>query len=322
LTIFVTMFVFGVVVIEVWETDLPVWGFVLALLISLVYTLPFSVIAATTDQYLGLNVITELIIGYALPGRPIAMMLFKTWGYITMVQAVSFTSNFKLAHYMKIAHRPMFFCQVVATIVAGTVQLGVQAWMFSNIEGLCVADQIDGFICPDVTVFGNSSIIWGVIGPRRLFSHGQLYYGLFFFFLAGILAPLFQWILHKKFGIDFLKYINFPVAFGSTMYIPPATPLNYVPGVFVCFIFNYIIRRRHFDWWAKYNYMLSAGLDAGYAFGVLIVFFTLQYPKNGTIGLDSIQKWWGNTVYTKTADYEGVPFKSLPEGGKFGPSSW
>jgi len=48
----------------------------------------------------------------------------------------------------------------------------------------------------------------------------------------------------------------------------------------------------------------------------------LQYPKNGTIGLDSIQKWWGNTVYTKTADYEGVPFKSLPEGGKFGPSSW
>ena len=27
------MFVFGVVVIEVWETDLPVWGFVLAILI-------------------------------------------------------------------------------------------------------------------------------------------------------------------------------------------------------------------------------------------------------------------------------------------------
>ena len=32
-TLLVTMFVFGVVVIEVWETGLPVWGFVLALLI-------------------------------------------------------------------------------------------------------------------------------------------------------------------------------------------------------------------------------------------------------------------------------------------------
>ena len=116
-------------------------------------------IQAITNQQVGLNVITELIIGYALPGRPIAMMLFKTWGYITMVQALQFTSDFKLGHYMKLAHRPMFFCQVVATVVAGTVQLGVQAWMFSNVEDLCSPDQKDGFICPSTTVFGTASII-------------------------------------------------------------------------------------------------------------------------------------------------------------------
>ncbi|KAN0109004.1 OPT oligopeptide transporter [Russula decolorans] len=321
LTIFVTMFVFGVVVIEVWETDLPVWGFVLALLITFVYTLPMSVIRATTSQQIRLNVITELIIGYALPGRPIAMLLFKTWGYTTTAQAQQFTSDFKLSHYMKIAHRPLFFCQVVATIVAGTVQLGVQAWMFSNIEGLCDADQKDGFICSRVTMFGNASIIWGVIGPRRLLSHGQLYYGLVFFFFAGILAPLFQWILYRKFRIGFFKYIHFPVAFYSATGIPLATPLNYTLFVFICFIFNYIIRRRHFNWWAKYNYVLAVGLDAGYSVGLLIIYFALQYPKNGTVA-DSIGKWWGNTVYKKTADHMGVPFKSLPEGGTFGPSSW
>ena len=174
----------------------------------------------------------ELLIGYALPGRPIAMMLFKTWSYNTMFQAITFMRDFKLAHYMKIAHRPMFFCQVVATIVSGAVQLGVQAWMFSNMEDLCDADQKDGFICPYITVFGNASIIvsklvvlalafciprlkddllqWGVIGPRRLLSHGQLYYGLFVFFLVGFLAPLFQWILHKKFRIGFFKLRQFP----------------------------------------------------------------------------------------------------------------
>ena len=129
-----------------------------------------TVIMATTTQQLGLNVITELIVGYALPGRPIAMMLFKTWGHITMTQAITFMSNFKLAHYMKIAHRPIFFCQIIATIVAGTVQLGVQAWMFSNIEGLCDADQKDGFICPFATVFGNASIIVSkLVGLAQLF---------------------------------------------------------------------------------------------------------------------------------------------------------
>lgn len=68
--------------------------------------------------------------------------------------------------------------------------------------------------------------------------------------------------------------------------------------------------------------VLSAGLDAGYAVGVLLIFFALQYPKNGTIGLNTVQTWWGNTVYTNTADFTGVPFKSLPASGKFGPSSW
>jgi hypothetical protein len=100
-----------------------------------------------------------LIIAFALPGHPIAMMLFKTWGYISMRQALQFTSDFKLGHYMKIPHRPMFWCQIVGTVVAGTVQLGVQAWMVSNIEDFCDADQRDGFTCPETTVFGTASIV-------------------------------------------------------------------------------------------------------------------------------------------------------------------
>ena len=75
------------------------------------------------------------------------------------VQALELTSGLKLGHYMKIPHRPMFWCQIVGTVVAGTVQIGVQAWMFSNIEDLCAPDQRDGFTCPSTTVFGTASII-------------------------------------------------------------------------------------------------------------------------------------------------------------------
>ena len=41
-----------------------------------------------------------------------------------MYQALVFTSDFKLGHYMKIPPRPMFWAQVLATAIAGTVQLG------------------------------------------------------------------------------------------------------------------------------------------------------------------------------------------------------
>ncbi|KAH9979447.1 OPT oligopeptide transporter protein-domain-containing protein [Lactifluus volemus] len=321
-SILVITFAFGVVSIEVWDTQLPVWAFVLSVIISFVFTIPNGIIAAMTNNFVGLNVLMEFIVGHALPDRPIAMMMFKSWGYNTVNQAMSLTSSLKTGHYMKIPHRTMFFCVVIGTIVSSTVQLGAQAWMFSHIENFCGPDQKDNFICPSVNTFGTASIIWGVVGPHRLFSHGHLYNNLLFFFLAGAVAPLIQWIFHKKFKLTFLKYLNFPVIFSAVGLIPPATPFNYVSWVLICFVFNYVIRRRRIHWWLKYNYLLSLGLDVGYSVGAIVIFFALQYPKNGTIGLNTIQKWWGNTVYTKTADFLGVPYKEIPDGGKFGPSSW
>jgi OPT oligopeptide transporter protein len=100
------------------------------------------------------------------------MMLFKTWGYNTMLQALTFASDFKLGHYMKILHRPMFWCQIVATVVAGTVQLGVQAWMFSNIEDLCSPDHRDGFTCP------YTHCIWHCIDRRKFSFVGYILFAL------------------------------------------------------------------------------------------------------------------------------------------------
>jgi OPT family small oligopeptide transporter len=311
--VFLAMFAAGVICIEVWDTKFPVQWFILALVIAFFYVIPIGMIQAITNQQVGLNVITELIIGYGLPGRPLAMMMFKTWGYITMAQALQFTSDFKLGHYMKIpprcvppdpcskyrslihAHfRSMFFAQVVAAAVTGTAQLGVQAWMFSNIPNMCSPDQKDGFICPSTEVFGTASIIWGVIGPQRQFSKGQIYYALCIFFLIGLITPVISFVLSKKWPNSWFRYLNFPVIYNGTGYIPPASAVNYVPWAIVGFIFQYVIRRRHFSWWAKYNYVLSAALDAGVAIAVILIFFCLQYPKNGEIGINTIQVWWGN----------------------------
>ncbi|EIW77486.1 OPT oligopeptide transporter [Coniophora puteana RWD-64-598 SS2] len=322
MTLFVIMFVVGIVAIEVWHTEFPVWAYVLSLCIALFYIIPIGMIQAITNQQVGLNVITELVVGYALPGRPIAMMMFKTWGYISMYQALMFASDFKLGHYMKVPPRSMFWCQIAATVVAGTVQLGVQAWMFTNIPDMCSPTQKDGFICPSTEVFGTASIIWGVIGPQRQFSAGQVYHGLTYFFLLGALLPIAAWLIQLKWPNSMVRYINFPVIFTGTGAIPPASALNYVPWAIVGFISQYIIRRRHFSWWAKYNYVLSAALDSGVAISIIIIFFCLQYPLNGQIGIDTIQTWWGNTVFLTTADGLGTPLQQVPSTGTFGPTTW
>ena len=96
--------------------------------------------------------------------------------------------------------------------------------MFSNIPNICSPDQPSGFICPSTTVFGTASIIWGVIGPARQFSRGQMYYNLLFFFVVGMAAPLIQWAVHKRFKLNILKYLNFVsvLSISSGVYTNPA----------------------------------------------------------------------------------------------------
>lgn len=45
---------------------------------------------------------------------------------------------------------------------------------------------------------------------------------------------------------------------------------------------------------------------------------SLEYPLNGTIGLNTIQSWWGNTVFTKTGDWNSVSLKTVAPGDTFG----
>ncbi|KAI0044883.1 oligopeptide transporter [Auriscalpium vulgare] len=313
------MFAMSAVTIEVWPTQMPIWGLALALAIAVFYIVPTGMIQAITNQQIGLNVITELIAGYALPGKPLAMMIFKTYGYIMMTQALQFSSDMKLGHYMKVPPRTMFWCQIIATVIAGTVQILVQEWMFVHIDDVCQHNQKDHFVCANTEVFFVASVVWGVIGPKRQFSSGQIYQGLTYFFLMGALAPLVGWLINKRWPSSFFKYVNVPIILAGTAWIPPATAVNYIPWAIVGFIFNYVIRRHHFGWWAKYNYVLSAALDCGTAIGTLLVFFCLQYPRHGNIGRGTIESWWGNTVYQKTADFRMLPLRRVAEGEYFGP---
>ncbi|KAJ7025530.1 small oligopeptide transporter [Mycena alexandri] len=291
---FVT-FIFACVCIQCWDTGMEIWALILALFVALLYVTPVGMIQAN-NQF----VITELLVGFLLPGKA---PRFKTYGYITMSRAIQFTADFKLGHYMKGSRLGTLLLQVVATLIAGTVQLGVQNW------DICSPTQKDNFICAPTQVFGTASVVWGLIGPNLFFSKGQVYFALIFFFVIGAACPLLLWLFTRRRPNTILNYLR--LIFSALGYIPPATAINFVPWAVFGFIFQFIVRRKHFSYWTKYNYVLSAALDAGTAVGVILVFFCLQYPLNGSIGRHSVLKWWGNTVFMETLDWKGAPLHTL-----------
>lgn len=79
-----------------YSTHFSWWAFFVALLIPAIWYVPIGTVSATTNITLGLNVITEFIIGYMQPGKPMAMMLFKTYGYMTMFQGLTLNSDMKM----------------------------------------------------------------------------------------------------------------------------------------------------------------------------------------------------------------------------------
>lgn len=160
------------VTVEVYPTQLPAWAAIVAFLLSCVLCIPLSMLQAITNQQVPTQVMHELIIGYMLPGRPIANMLFKAIAFIGTNQAVTFAADLKLGHYMKVPPRMMFTVQLVAAFISCFVVTGVQTWMLHNIEDICTPQQKDGFRCFSSNTFATASLIWGGIGPARLFSPG------------------------------------------------------------------------------------------------------------------------------------------------------
>lgn len=98
---------------------------------------------------------------------------------IPLCQPMRLTSSLvKLAHYLKIPSITLFFAQGLATILGALTQVGVTLWMLGNVDGICTDDQPNGFTCPNGETVYSSSIIWGLIGPARLYSVGMIYSGL------------------------------------------------------------------------------------------------------------------------------------------------
>lgn len=307
LSIGVGFFILGVVAIEVWPTKMPVYTLALSLLLPTLYMLPFGFIYAVTGQGLPINLLAEIIPAGIMPGQPLPNMIFKTVSVQTIGAALSFVQDLKLGHYMKVPPRASFLAQTLGGFVGALVQIGVKRWLFANVPDICQPTQKDRLVCPHNGVFFTASAIWGLIGPTRQFGNGALYHGHLYAMLVGALLPIPVWLWQLYRPATRLRYLNVPVMLNGPTFIPPARGINYTSWFVVGFIFQYVVRRRSFRWWSKFNYVLSAGLDSGTILSIIVIFLTLQLPfKNGGLELD----WWGNTVFTKTLD--AMPAASFP----------
>ncbi|KAK8865665.1 OPT family small oligopeptide transporter [Kwoniella newhampshirensis] len=315
-SLLVFVLVIGIVCIEVFHTGLPVWGYLISILLPFVYFIPAAFVFAMTSQQIAINLLAELIPGFVFQGQPIPSMIFKVFSVQTLIEGLSFVQDQKLGHYMKVPPRATFIAQLSATTLACFVQTGTKELLFAAVSDICSARQKSLLTCAMTKTFFTSTIIWGLIGPERLFSKGAMYYPQVFAALAGAILPIPLWLWVRKFPKSNLRNLNLPVIFNGGLYMPPASGINYSSWLATGFIFQFWLRRKKFAWWSKYNYVLSAAMDVGTALSAIVIFLVLDLPGASVA-------WWGNNVYQNTADWNGVgaTHRLAPPTG-FGPDTW
>eukprot|EP00842_Homolaphlyctis_polyrhiza_P000565 jgi/Hompol1/1509/HPOL_000598-RA len=240
----------------------PVWGTLFGAALAVVYLIPIGIIQASTGTQIGLNIITELLMGLILPGQTIYVMSFKSYSYNVMIQALALTYDLKIGHYLHINPIHMVFAQLWGTLV-GAVGNTASVWIVQSSFPLGTKD----WLYPGFNTFYSAGAIWGAIGPARFFGSSSPYFALNWGYLAGAIFPIVPWILNKVYPHPYWRLINI------NLWVYTWTAGNTQSGtdsqLVASFIFMYLIFTYRHHWWVKYNMVLGSSLDAGTALSIL-----------------------------------------------------
>ncbi|KAF9341006.1 hypothetical protein BGZ91_011410 [Linnemannia elongata] len=148
---YIAMAGLAIFVCEMYIKQLPWWGLLVALAMGWVLTLPICAMQAITGSAPALNITTELVCGYILPGKPIANMAFKVYGYMTMYHIFNY----------------------LTMILIIDSQRGILNGTKDNPTGLWTGQRVG--------TFWGSGLIFGALGPPQMFAssgnYGFVYYG-------------------------------------------------------------------------------------------------------------------------------------------------
>ncbi|KAJ7032867.1 OPT-domain-containing protein [Mycena alexandri] len=278
--------------------------------LAIIFVVPLGIINATTNVQIGLNVLAETIGGLWFPGNATAMNYFKSYGFITTSHALNFAGDLKLAHYMHLPPRQTFWAQIYATILSSFVCTAILNFQMTKIPDVCTPDQANHFICPDVNTFFTASVLWGTLGPKRMFGRGGIYNGLLWCFLIGAFLPIPFYLLRKR--VKVLEFVYLPVILCGGLVWAPYSMAFVWPAVPLGYIFNVFIKRRYLAWWSKYNYVTTSAFSAAIAICAIVIFFAVDW-KGSEID------WSGNNRPFEGCDAFECARLPLPDQGFFGP---
>ncbi|EPQ52747.1 OPT oligopeptide transporter [Gloeophyllum trabeum ATCC 11539] len=272
---------------------LPGWSMLVFVIISFVITTFLGFVTAVTGFSQPTQGLVQLIAAYVHPGKPVANMYAKLYGYSTGYQALYLLQDLKLGQYCKIPPRATFTAQIAGTVVGSIMNYVLMKSIISAHRAELV-DPIGTRLWSGwhAQSFNTQAITWGALA-KQMYSPHSTYFWIPMAILIGFLTPFVFFGLHKVFGkkTGFFKYIIIPVVANYLGYLPYSVNGQWWTCYVIGIASQWWARTRRPRWFKKYNYLMSAALDGGSQ----IIFFILNFAVFGASGSGvDFPSWWGN----------------------------
>ncbi|MCO5588277.1 hypothetical protein L7F22_042232 [Adiantum nelumboides] len=293
--ILIFAFILGLVANIREGTTMPVWAYIIALLIGSVIA-PFSAILyGMFGNGVNTNLLLKMIAGAAVPGRPLSNLYFGAWSHTAIAQALNLAGDLKMGTYLKIPPYTMLATQTLSVVFGSFINYSVMISVINNQRDVLLTNNGSGqWSGQYFSSVNTQATVWAL--SKELYNVGKPYVivpiGLAIGFLAVCLHRL---ITHYKPKIGRLNLhdLNLPIIFqysGWFAYNQTQSCImltTVVLGIFV----QFYLRNYKPKIFKRYSYIVAAGLDGG----TLLTIFILSFAVFGTAGpAKPFPTWAGN----------------------------
>ncbi|KAJ6173590.1 hypothetical protein N7485_006402 [Penicillium canescens] len=295
--ILVGSFVLGIIVVTKEHVTLPVWAYVVALIVGIIIA-PFSTILYSRyGNGIATNNLSKMLAGLMIPGRPVGNMYFAAWSHNVISNAVNLSNDLKMGEYLKIPPRIMFVTQIYGTILGGFINYAVMISIVSGNRALLVdSNGNSSWSGATIQAFNSNATSWAL--ASYLYKTGRQYsmvpIGIVIGGAAVVVHRLFYQFVPKigKFDVAELNMAQFIQYAGYIPYNQSQT----------CVLFSWILSGMYVQYYLRnyrprifkdYSYLITGAFDGA----SLTVLFILSFAVFGAGGISHpFPTWWGNNA--------------------------
>ncbi|OKL57459.1 hypothetical protein UA08_07227 [Talaromyces atroroseus] len=288
--LFALAFFAGLIVNLKGQTTLPVWGYIIALLLG-AFIAPFScVLYGLYGSGVSTNQLSKMVAGALHPGRPLANLYFASWSHQVILLSVNLANWLVVGQYLKIPHRVMFITQIYATLLGAGLNYAVMTTIVSNQREILL-DPIGNNVWSGAYMqsLNSDAITWAL--AKEIYGVNGQYFIVPMGLIIGLALPVIHSGAIKLFPRLDRWELNTAIiiAYAGTTYYGNTSWIcsSIAVGIFS----QFWLRRRKPRIYNKYNYLIGAAMDGGSQIVIFILSFAVFGASSKEVPFPS---WWGS----------------------------